>query len=291
MTETQGTVFRAVYENRSFSRAANSLYVSQPAISKHLAKLEEELGVPLFIRTGTGAEPTEAARLLYEFLQEAGRQYRRVTEQMLEVTAGVRSTIRLGCPEIWNPGFVSRRVAGFAQADSVSIEAFRLSELLERLQAGRLDLVLSHDFYTPAVSGLRSVPVTKTGCGLLYSLEHFGNPKSPDIFNGCPFAVYDSNMEKRFTAVIEQVCAGLGFSLPRIRSCPQLSTALFETAQGKSVMLFSDWDSAIGSRGYGYYRLKRRLPVHLYYFPEKLSEGSRALVRHIAHTADEGRER
>lgn len=56
--------FLAVCEQNSFRRAAETCFVSQQAISKSLANLEQELGVQLFVRSSDGAALTEAGRLL-----------------------------------------------------------------------------------------------------------------------------------------------------------------------------------------------------------------------------------
>jgi LysR family transcriptional activator of glutamate synthase operon len=56
--------FLAVCEQNSFRRAAETCFVSQQAISKSLANLEQELGVQLFVRSSDGVTLTEAGRLL-----------------------------------------------------------------------------------------------------------------------------------------------------------------------------------------------------------------------------------
>jgi DNA-binding transcriptional LysR family regulator len=57
-------VFRAVAEQRSFRKAAEELYLTQPAVSLQIKALEEELGVQLFDRTGTQARLTAAGTVL-----------------------------------------------------------------------------------------------------------------------------------------------------------------------------------------------------------------------------------
>ena len=52
----------AVYRKKSFSKAAESLHVSQPALSTAIRKIESELGQPLFDRSSTPIELTEAGR-------------------------------------------------------------------------------------------------------------------------------------------------------------------------------------------------------------------------------------
>ncbi len=56
--------FVAVAETRSFSLAAERLFITQPAVSKRIGGLEEELGAPLFDRVGRRVRPTEAGELL-----------------------------------------------------------------------------------------------------------------------------------------------------------------------------------------------------------------------------------
>lgn len=62
--------FCKVYEHRSFSKAASSLYLSQPTVSSHIISLEEELGVKLFDRAKRFVIPTLAGERLYTYAKE-----------------------------------------------------------------------------------------------------------------------------------------------------------------------------------------------------------------------------
>ena len=57
-------VFHAVSQTRSLTAAARALNISQSSLSYHIKKLEDDLAVPLFRRTASGLEPTEAGALL-----------------------------------------------------------------------------------------------------------------------------------------------------------------------------------------------------------------------------------
>ena len=57
--------FVAVINNRSFTRAAAQLFLTQSAVSQQMAALEEEVGSALFYRKGRSIEPTESATYLY----------------------------------------------------------------------------------------------------------------------------------------------------------------------------------------------------------------------------------
>ncbi|MFJ8827912.1 LysR family transcriptional regulator [Streptomyces sp. NPDC102467] len=74
--------FLAVAQERNFTRAAERLHIAQPALSRQIRQLEQELGVRLLERTTQVVEPTEAGRLLMDrgaaLCEEADRLWRDV---------------------------------------------------------------------------------------------------------------------------------------------------------------------------------------------------------------------
>lgn len=62
-------IFRAIAQQGSFKRAADSLYISQPAVSLQIQNLEAALGTPLFNRSGRKAELTEGGHVFLEYAQ------------------------------------------------------------------------------------------------------------------------------------------------------------------------------------------------------------------------------
>jgi DNA-binding transcriptional LysR family regulator len=62
-------IFRAIAQQGSFKRAADSLYISQPAVSLQIQNLEQALGTTLFNRSGRKAELTEGGRVFLEYTQ------------------------------------------------------------------------------------------------------------------------------------------------------------------------------------------------------------------------------
>lgn len=59
-------VFVHVVKHKSFSKAADAIYLTQPTISAHISSLERELGIKLIDRSSKDAEPTQAGKLFYE---------------------------------------------------------------------------------------------------------------------------------------------------------------------------------------------------------------------------------
>lgn len=77
-------VFFEVAANLSFTKAAELLYISQPAVSKHIQNLESELGIPLFERRGNAVTLTHPGEKLLEYLHKA-RHLEKMVQSDIEI--------------------------------------------------------------------------------------------------------------------------------------------------------------------------------------------------------------
>lgn len=89
-------VFQSVAQNRSFTKASKELFVSQPAISKHIQELEIQYKTPLFERTGAQVRLTPAGELLRAHAHKILSDYRRLEFEMNLLTQHVSGNLRLG---------------------------------------------------------------------------------------------------------------------------------------------------------------------------------------------------
>ena len=128
-----------------FGLAADSCFVTQPALSVQVQKLEEELGVLLFDRTKKGAEPTAVgakviaqARLV---LREA-----QLLRELVQVEKGeVVGELRLGVIPTLAPYLVPRFLVGLMEAYPdlrVRVQELRSEEIMQQLKDHRLDVGL-----------------------------------------------------------------------------------------------------------------------------------------------------
>lgn len=90
------TTFVAVAESGSFSRAAERLFATQPAISKRVAALEADLGVPLFDRLGRGIRLTEAGEIFLVSARRLLAEARASREEVRALGSAVTGRLRLG---------------------------------------------------------------------------------------------------------------------------------------------------------------------------------------------------
>lgn len=86
----------AIAEAGHMTRAAETLGVTQPALSAMLKKLEQEVGAELLHRTGRGVEPTEAGHVFLEHAREAVRRADEAANAVREMVGLERGSIRLG---------------------------------------------------------------------------------------------------------------------------------------------------------------------------------------------------
>jgi len=89
-------IFSAVAQNRSFSRAADALHISQPAVSKSIREFEAQLGISLLERGPRGVHLTEAGRLLIKHARDLFAAEQSAHES-LDALRGLRQgTLRIG---------------------------------------------------------------------------------------------------------------------------------------------------------------------------------------------------
>jgi DNA-binding transcriptional LysR family regulator len=131
--------FVAIYRLGSVSAAAASRYMTQPALSQHLAALEAEVGEPLFRRTPRRMVPTERAKLLYAQIAPAVDRLERVDDAFK--LPGRAPVLRIGGPH----EFMHERIIP-ALPDSPYRLILTFGEtrpLLRLLQDGELDLLVA----------------------------------------------------------------------------------------------------------------------------------------------------
>jgi LysR family cyn operon transcriptional activator len=95
----QYRIFAAVAKNKSFSKAANELYITQPAVSQSIGLLEKELEAQLFIRTSRGVVLTEAGEILYTYVEQALSAFRGAENHINELKTLEHGILKIGASD------------------------------------------------------------------------------------------------------------------------------------------------------------------------------------------------
>lgn len=135
----------ALDEQRSFTLAGQALHISQPAVSKGLAEIEELVGAPLFARERGEIRPTPAGCVLVRHARFVQGQLGRAALDMEALRQGATETLAVGmlpsAAATLVPLAVGRLVLEFPRL-GVRLEESALPALLEQLARGALDLVV-----------------------------------------------------------------------------------------------------------------------------------------------------
>jgi len=275
MTQSQIHYFITVAQDGSITRAANRLFVSQPAISKSISALEKELGFSLFSRQESALILTYAGNRLYNFFIRTKDQYDQLLPDIERHLSSTSTQIRIGCPSSWNPNvFYSRIKDYFAVCHptvELAVECFTMDEMIFRLKKKQLDLVLGLGFHNAEQLGVESRPLARCNCGILYAKGVLGEAMSIRDFRDIPFIGFGTTYQDYFEALITSICQN-EFT-PMFRRCANYATAMFELSCGNGIMLFNDWESAVCSTLYGFFPVNASMTVtvmHLASHPNPL---------------------
>lgn len=149
MLDYRTHTFLEVYRQRSFTRAAEALLITQPAVSQHIRQLEAHYGCALFTKTGRGVEPTPAADLLYQRLlameNDEGRILIETAELAAQPTGTSAAPLIFGCTrtiaDYVAPRLISTHLAAHPDA-SVTLRAGNTRDLVGALERGEIDFAL-----------------------------------------------------------------------------------------------------------------------------------------------------
>ena len=134
--------FCAALELGSFTAAAESLRVTQPAVAEQIRKLEQLLGTDLFVRAGRGVVPTEAARVFAEHATRSLRALEDAAGSVGELTSLNTGTVSLGVfsgPLAWQ---LEQLVASFlTEYPNVTVRLIgrNSSAIVDRVRGGELE--------------------------------------------------------------------------------------------------------------------------------------------------------
>lgn len=145
MSDFRLKVFRSVAKNLSFTKASQELFVSQPAITKHIQELESTYQTRLFDRQGSKISLTEAGKLLLEHCDRILEDYKRLEYEMYLLNNEYMGELRLGASttiaQYVLPPLLASFIKKFPQVN-LSLMNGNSREVEVALQEHRIDLGL-----------------------------------------------------------------------------------------------------------------------------------------------------
>ena len=143
--------FYYVAKNESISRAANELLISQPAISKAIKTLEDQLNTNLFIRKRDGVELTEAGEAIYKKIKDAMDLIGSAENDLKTLTNMESGTINIGASKTIIHEFLMPYIKSFHKVHpniNIKIHTDKTSDIIKKAKMGIIDVIFTNLPYT-----------------------------------------------------------------------------------------------------------------------------------------------
>ncbi|WP_287129774.1 LysR substrate-binding domain-containing protein [Candidatus Cyanaurora vandensis] len=208
-------ILQAIVEQGSFKRAAEIMYISQPAVSLQIQNLERTLGVPIFNRAGRKAELTQAGKLLLDYAQRLltlAEEARRAIEDLDRLHGG---SLTIGASQTTGTYLMPRLIGLFrAQFPQVTVQLHVLSTRRTAfgVAEGRFDLgIVGGEVPDELEERLEVVPFAEDALALVVSADHELNNRAQvtkeDLY-GLKFIALDPGSTTR--KVVDEVLKQAG---------------------------------------------------------------------------------
>jgi len=245
--------FVAVAEALNFTKAAARLRVAQPALSRQVSDLEDELGVDLFKRSSHGVKLTEEGQF---FFAEASEILKRANESVLKVRAiarGEMGELQVGYLPPLDLHILPRALAEFHKVSpgvKVTLHDLGTDELCEELRNGMLHLAL---MMQPSEALSAGIDFNEIGRYPFFVAMAAGHPllRQREIPVGSlakqPLVVLSRRRNSEYHRILQQVFAP---GWPNIATeCDSINSLITEVEIGKAVAVVSEvFKEAIGKR-------------------------------------------
>lgn len=252
-----------VYKERSFTKAAQNLYISQPSLSARIKKIEEIIGEPLFDRSTTPLQLTEVGKVYIEAAEEITQIEQRV-ENYINDLAGLKTgNLAVGASTLFAAYVVPSLITQFNQKfPDVHIQLIEgnTAELEEMLGSNALDFVIDNYHYDSILYNkelyceeniLLAVPkhfVVNEELGM-YQLSYkniknknYLNQKYPAVplgrFADLPFIMLTQGNDTRTRG--DRLCRNVGFKPNIVLEFNQQSTAYMASSTQLGATFISD---------------------------------------------------
>ena len=227
----------------NFSKAAELLYITQPALSRQISTLEGELNLQLFIRDSRSARLTPAGVVLLEEFEKIYDDYNLAIAKAQNVQKGLSGTLNIGILDGAVVGDLFpetlRYFNEFYPNLNVNLSNYSFAGLVERLYDGRLDLALTLFFDIKNRSKLEYEIIEKTRDYLVVLNSHPLSVKDKVSlldFKEETFIMTCAEDSMESPRLIIDECKRQGFT-PKVKFVPSVQSVMLMVESGVGVAI------------------------------------------------------
>lgn len=203
--------FLVVYETQNISRAAELLYISQPAVSHNIKELEKQLNIQLFYKKANGMSSTSEADILYKYISSAFNSIWK-GELTISDMAGLKTgVVKIGIPSYLTILFLSEVITEFRQKyPNIKIEIVSkpIPELINMLQTQNIDIVIDSQ-PIPSEKGKTEIKYLTSYSHCFFTTDKFYTDKKLGIegVSNLPLIISSQNSEE--VKLLKNAIAGI----------------------------------------------------------------------------------
>ena len=220
--------FLCLAETLNFTEVGKQMYISQQAVSKHIASLEEDLGTQLLLRSRNRVELTENGLKYYNFFRSTVDQFHALQTEIEESQVCQPRNIRIGYQNWIDFGPVPGSAMAVLRKDFPNMyllgERHEPSKLLDLLGRNELDMILIHKRFLPRMEGLHKLPLITTPMQVIVSRYNRLNVPGADyrVFANQPMLIdaFEGENEASVMLRARKECRRYGFSPEEIVVVP-----------------------------------------------------------------------
>ena len=207
-------IFRTVAECRSYTKAASTLHLSQPAVSMQVKQLEQNVGMPLLEQVGKKLFLTEAGETMYQCATDVAEKFEETSELIAQLQGFQRGSLKISVATTASYFVVNmlKRFSDLYPQISINLDVTNRSTLLEQLINNERDLIIMGE--PPTDMDLAAQPFMDNPLIMIAAPSHpFAKKKNLDISDteGQPFIIRESGSGTR--AAIERFFEEAGVSI------------------------------------------------------------------------------
>ncbi|MGP7815896.1 LysR family transcriptional regulator [Niallia sp. 01092] len=135
--------FIEVVKQKNITKASESLHISQPALSKVIKSLEDEIGITLIHRSNKTHELTDAGQIVFEYAKKIIAQVDEMSTTLLDMTNLTRGSINIGIPPIIGSLFFPKVIAAFHRSYPnihINIREYGAAKVAKSVEAGEFEI-------------------------------------------------------------------------------------------------------------------------------------------------------
>lgn len=168
--------FKTVAETENFTKASKLLLVTQPALSKSIAKLEEELKVPLFEKSGRNVKLTRFGKIFLVHAERALVEIEKGIKELDEMVSDTTGTVSISSTSRVGAYFMNFIISDFLNDNPNAKFQFNqqsVTEIIEDLKKGKIDIGF-YDNHTEPIwdANIESIPIKKQEYVLIVPKNH-----------------------------------------------------------------------------------------------------------------------